>query len=177
MDLLAQAEHDEQASSILISPDRNFIKCVENSITNFLPEMERAKIIKASLENNGVMIKTENFKQAIEIVNVIAPEHLELAVIDPEILLDDIKHAGAIFMGSYSAESLGDYCAGPNHVLPTAHTARFSSPLGVYDFQKKTSLIKCDRSSVLNIAKVTSVLARGEGLTAHARSAEFRRDS
>ena len=177
MDLLAQAEHDEQASSILISSDRNFIKRVENSITNFLPEMERAKIIEASLENNGAMIKTENFKQAIEIVNAIAPEHLELAVIDPEILLDDIKHAGAIFMGSYSAESLGDYCAGPNHVLPTAHTARFSSPLGVYDFQKKTSLIKCDRNSVLNIAKVASVLARGEGLTAHARSAEFRRDS
>ena len=177
MDLLAQAEHDEQASSILISSDRNFIKRVENSITNFLPEMERAKIIEASLENNGAMIKTENFKQAIEIVNAIAPEHLELAVIDPEILLDDIKHAGAIFIGNYSAESLGDYCAGPNHVLPTAHTARFSSPLGVYDFQKKTSLIKCDRSSVLNIAKVASVLARGEGLTAHARSAEFRRNS
>ena len=177
MDLLAQAEHDEQASSILISSDRNFIRRVENSITNFLPEMERAKIIEASLENNGAMIKTENFKQAIEIVNAIAPEHLELAVIDPEILLDDIKHAGAIFIGNYSAESLGDYCAGPNHVLPTAHTARFSSPLGVYDFQKKTSLIKCDRSSVSNIAKVASVLARGEGLTAHARSAEFRRDS
>ena len=177
MDMLAQAEHDEEACSILISSDKDLIESVENSIMKFLPEMERAEIIEASLKNNGLIIKTEDFKQAIETVNIIAPEHLELAVADPEALLDDIKHAGAIFMGNYSAESLGDYCAGPNHVLPTAQTARFSSPLGVYDFQKKTSLIKCDRSSVSEIAKVASVLARGEGLTAHARSAELRRNS
>ena len=176
MDLLAQAEHDEEASAILISPDKNFIACVEKSIMKFLPEMERANIIEASLRNNGIMIRTEDFKQAIKIVNFLAPEHLELAVSNPEVLLNDIKHAGAIFMGNYSAESLGDYCAGPNHVLPTGRTSKFSSPLGVYDFQKKTSLIKCDNGSVSKIAEVASVLARGEGLTAHARSAEFRND-
>ena len=177
MDLLAQAEHDEEASAILISPNANIIKSVEKSIEKFLPQMERAEIIQASLNNNGLIIKTKDFTQAVEIVNIIAPEHLELAVIDPEILLEDIKHAGAIFMGNYSAESIGDYCAGPNHVLPTSHTARFSSPLGVYDFQKKTSLIKCDGNSVSEIAKVASILAHGEGLTAHARSAEFRHRS
>ena len=177
MDLLAQAEHDEEASAILISPNANVIKSVEKSIEKFLPQMERAEIIQASLNNNGLIIKTKDFTQAVEIVNIIAPEHLELAVIDPEILLEDIKHAGAIFMGNYSAESIGDYCAGPNHVLPTSHTARFSSPLGVYDFQKKTSLIKCDGNSVSEIARVASILAHGEGLTAHARSAEFRHRS
>ena len=177
MDLLAQAEHDEEASAILISPNANVIKSVEKSIEKFLPQMERAEIIQASLNNNGLIIKTKDFTQAVEIVNIIAPEHLELAVIDPEILLEDIKHAGAIIMGNYSAESIGDYCAGPNHVLPTSHTARFSSPLGVYDFQKKTSLIKCDGNSVSEIARVASILAHGEGLTAHARSAEFRHRS
>ena len=177
MDLLAQAEHDEEATAILISPDKSFIDRVEKSIIKFLPDMERASIIKASLKKNGIMIKTEDFKQAINIVNILAPEHLELAVTNPEELLPGVKHAGAIFMGSYSAESLGDYCAGPNHVLPTGRTARFSSPLGVYDFQKKTSLIKCGNGSVSNIAEVASILARGEGLTAHARSAEFRNDS
>ena len=177
MDLLAQAEHDEEASAILISPNADIIKSVEKSIEKFLPQMERAEIIQASLNNNGLIIKTKDFAQAVEIVNIIAPEHLELAVIDPEILLEDIKHAGAIFMGNYSAESIGDYCAGPNHVLPTSHTARFSSPLGVYDFQKKTSLIKCDGNSVSEIARVASILAHGEGLTAHARSAEFRHRS
>jgi histidinol dehydrogenase len=177
MDMFAQAEHDEQASAILISPDADFIKQVENSIEKLLPEMERAEIINASLASNGAMIKVDDLKQAIEIVNVIAPEHLELSVNDPDALLKDIRHAGAIFMGHYSAESLGDYCAGPNHVLPTARTARFSSPLGVYDFQKQSSLIKCASNSVANIAETASVLARGEGLTAHARSAEYRRDS
>ena len=177
MDLLAQAEHDEEATAILISPDKSFIDRVEKSIIKFLPDMERASIIEASLKKNGIMIKTEDFKQAINIVNILAPEHLELAVTNPEELLSGVKHAGAIFMGSYSAESLGDYCAGPNHVLPTGRTARFSSPLGVYDFQKKTSLIKCKNGSVSNIAEVASILARGEGLTAHARSAEFRNDS
>ncbi len=175
MDMFAQAEHDEQASAILISADSEFITQVESSIDKLLPEMERAEIIKSSLSSNGAMIKVEDIKQAIDVVNIIAPEHLELAVSDPDALLDDIKHAGAIFMGHYSAESLGDYCAGPNHVLPTARTARFSSPLGVYDFQKQSSLIKCNSSSVKEIAKTASVLAHGEGLTAHARSAEYRR--
>ncbi len=175
MDMFAQAEHDEQASAILISADSELLSQVENSIDKLLPDMERAEIINASLSSNGAMIKVEDIKQAIDVVNIIAPEHLELAVSDPDALLDDIKHAGAIFMGHYSAESLGDYCAGPNHVLPTARTARFSSPLGVYDFQKQSSLIKCNSSSVKEIAKTAAVLARGEGLTAHARSAEYRR--
>ncbi len=177
IDMFAQAEHDEEASAILISADADFITQVENSIEKLLPEMERAEIIKASLTNNGALIKVDDLKQAIDLVNIIAPEHLELAVSNPEALLDDISHAGAIFMGHYSAESLGDYCAGPNHVLPTARTARFSSPLGVYDFQKQSSLIKCTSDSVTDIAETASVLARGEGLTAHARSAEYRRDS
>lgn len=177
MDMFAQAEHDEQASAILISPDADFISQVENSIEKLLPEMERTEIIKKALASNGAMIKVNDLKQAIEVVNIIAPEHLELAVSDPDSLLDDIRHAGAIFMGHYSAESLGDYCAGPNHVLPTARTARFSSPLGVYDFQKQSSLIKCTSSSVTDIAETASVLAHGEGLTAHAKSAEYRRDS
>lgn len=177
MDMFAQAEHDEQASAILISPDTDFIAKVENSIEKLLPEMERAEIIKAALSNNGAMIKVDSLKQAVEVVNAIAPEHLELAVDDPDVLLDDIRHAGAIFLGHYSAESLGDYCAGPNHVLPTARTARFSSPLGVYDFQKQSSIIKCAEKSVARIANTASVLAHGEGLTAHARSAEYRRDS
>jgi histidinol dehydrogenase len=177
MDMFAQAEHDEQASSILISPDADFISQVQNSIEKLLPEMERADIINASLSKNGAIIKTDDLKQAIEIVNVIAPEHLELAVSDPESLLDSIRHAGAIFMGHYTAESIGDYCAGPNHVLPTARTAKFSSPLGVYDFQKQSSLIKCIKGSVNEIADTASVLARGEGLTAHARSAEYRINS
>lgn len=177
MDMFAQAEHDEEASAILISPDADFINLVENSIAKLLPDMERSRIITASLTKNGAMIKVDDLKQAIDIVNVIAPEHLELAVDDPDALLDDIRHAGAIFMGHYTAESIGDYCAGPNHVLPTARTARFSSPLGVYDFQKYSSLIKCVKNSVDGIAKTASVLARGEGLTAHARSAEYRRDT
>jgi len=174
MDMFAQAEHDEQASAILISPDADFIAQVESSIEKLLPEMERVEIIKASLTKNGAMIKVDDLKQAIEVVNIIAPEHLELAVSDPDTLLDSIRHAGAIFMGHYSAESLGDYCAGPNHVLPTARTARFSSPLGVYDFQKQSSLIKCAKNSVSSLAETASVLARGEGLTGHARSAEYR---
>ncbi len=177
MDLFAQAEHDEQASSILITPDEKFIEAVEKSIERLLPGMERAEIIKASLSNNGAMIKVDDLKKAVEIVNIIAPEHLELAVSDPDALLGEIRHAGAIFMGHYSAESLGDYCAGPNHVLPTARTARFSSPLGVYDFQKQSSIIKCSSGSVKEIAETASALARGEGLTAHARSAEFRLNS
>lgn len=175
MDLFAQSEHDEQATAILISPDADFIERVNDSINRLLPGMERAEIISTSLKNNGAMIKVNDLRQAIEIVNVIAPEHLELAVDDPDALLEDIKHAGAIFMGHYAAEAMGDYCAGPNHVLPTARTARFSSPLGVYDFQKQSSIIKCSADSVSNIADTASILARGEGLTAHARSAEYRK--
>jgi histidinol dehydrogenase len=177
MDMFAQAEHDELASAILISPDADFISQVEKSIERLLPEMERAEIIKAALSNNSAIIKVNDLNQAIDVVNTIAPEHLELAVSDPDALLDDIRHAGAIFMGHYSAESLGDYCAGPNHVLPTARTARFSSPLGVYDFQKQSSIIKCNSQSVTSIAETATVLAHGESLTAHARSAEYRRDS
>ena len=174
MDMFAQAEHDERASAILITPDENFISQVENSIERLLPEMERAKIIRASLTSNAAIIKVSDLKEAIRIVNIIAPEHLELSVSAPEALLDDVRHAGAIFIGHYAAESIGDYCAGPNHVLPTARTARFSSPLGVYDFQKKSSIIMCTHSSVNEIAKTASILAKGEGFTAHARSAEYR---
>ena len=177
MDLFAQAEHDEQASAILVSTDADFIEQVADSIERLLPQMERSEIIKASLSANGAFIKVNDFEQAAEVINSVAPEHLELSVADPESLLPAIRHAGAIFMGNYAAESLGDYCAGPNHVLPTARTARFSSPLGVYDFQKHSSLIMCSSISVTEIAETASVLARGEGLTAHARSAEYRRDA
>ena len=174
MDLFAQAEHDEEACSILISPDGDFLKAVLCSIENLLPEMERADIIQSSIENNGALIHVDNMETAIDITNQIAPEHLELSVEDPESILPGIRHAGAIFMGRYTAEVLGDYCAGPNHVLPTSRTARFSSPLGVYDFQKRSSIIMCTEQSANRIAKISSVLARGEGLIAHARSAEYR---
>ncbi len=177
MDMFAQAEHDEEASAILICTDDSVIDKVAGSVDKLLPDMERAEIIKTSLASNGALIKVKDLDDAASVVNIIAPEHLELAVSDPEALLPAIRHAGAIFMGHYAAESLGDYCAGPNHVLPTARTARFSSPLGVYDFQKQSSLIMCSSISVTEIADTASVLARGEGLTAHARSAEYRRDS
>jgi histidinol dehydrogenase len=177
MDMFAQAEHDEEASAILICPDQSYIESVQKSVQKLLPEIERAEIIKASLIKNGAFIKVADLDEAAEIVNKIAPEHLELSVNDPEALLPMIRHAGAIFMGNYAAETLGDYCAGPNHVLPTARTARFSSPLGVYDFQKHSSLIMSNSKSVTEIADTASILARGEGLTAHARSAEYRRDS
>jgi histidinol dehydrogenase len=174
MDLFAQAEHDEDACSILISPDDAFLDAVKKSIEQLLPEMERADIIKSSLENNGALILVQDMDNAIALVNRIAPEHLELSVAEPESLLPGICNAGAIFMGTYAAEVLGDYCAGPNHVLPTSRTARFSSPLGVYDFQKRSSLIMCTEKSASGLAATASVLARGEGLTAHARSAEYR---
>lgn len=174
MDLLAQAEHDEDARAILLCLDDNFIDAVKQSIDRLLPEMPRANIIRASLEKNGALIKITDLTQAVELINRIAPEHLELLVSDPAAMLAGIKHAGAIFMGHYTAEVLGDYCAGPNHVLPTAGTARFSSPLGVYDFQKRSSLIMCSDKSVTSLAATASVLARGEGLIAHARSAEMR---
>ena len=174
MDMFAQAEHDELASAILISADAGFISRVRACIEKRLPEMARAGIIRASLNNNGALIKVNDLAEAIEVVNIIAPEHLELAVTDPNALLADIRHAGAIFMGHHSAESLGDYCAGPNHVLPTGRSARFSSPLGVHDFQKQSSIIQCRAGAVAGIAKTAATLARAEGLSAHARSAELR---
>jgi histidinol dehydrogenase len=174
MDMFSQAEHDENAQAILISDDDNFLVAVQLSIDTLLPTMERAEIIKASLLARGALIKVNDLTQAAEVANVIAPEHLELSVEDPEALSKNIRHAGAIFMGRYTAEALGDYCAGPNHVLPTSSTARFSSPLGVYDFQKRSSIINCSAAGADNLGKVASILARGESLTAHARSAEYR---
>jgi histidinol dehydrogenase len=174
MDLFSQAEHDENAQSILISDKDEFLDQVENSINRLLPEMERAEIIRASLTGRGAFIKVADLNQAAEVANRIAPEHLELSVADPEALADNIRNAGAIFMGRYTAEALGDYCAGPNHVLPTSSTARYSSPLGVYDFQKRSSLINCSAVGASELGRVASVLARGESLTAHARSAEYR---
>jgi histidinol dehydrogenase len=174
MDLFSQAEHDENAQSILISDDADFLTAVEASIYKLLPTMERAEIITASLSTRGALIKADNLNQAAEVANIIASEHLELSVENPEALCEKIRHAGAIFMGRYTAEALGDYAAGPNHVLPTSSTARFSSPLGVYDFQKRSSLINCSESGASELGKTASVLARGEFLTAHARSAEYR---
>ncbi|MDX1368897.1 histidinol dehydrogenase [Pseudomonas sp.] len=174
MDLFSQAEHDEDAQSILLSPDAAFLDRVAKSIAKLLPTMERAEIIRASLEARGALIQVADMAQAIEVANRIAPEHLELSVENPEQYLPLIRHAGAIFMGRYTAEALGDYCAGPNHVLPTSGTARYSSPLGVYDFQKRSSIIHCSAAGASELGKSASVLARGESLTAHARSAEYR---
>jgi histidinol dehydrogenase len=174
MDLFSQAEHDEDAQPILISPDAAFLDRVAASIARLLPEMERRDIIEASLNRRAALIQTLDLAEAAQIVNFIAPEHLELSVAKPEELLPLIRHAGAIFMGRHTAEALGDYCAGPNHVLPTSRTARFSSPLGVYDFQKRTSLIDCSPAGATMLGRTASVLARGEGLSAHARSAEYR---
>jgi histidinol dehydrogenase len=174
MDLFSQAEHDENAQAILISDNAEFFNQVEASINKLLPEMERAEIIRASLLGRGAFIKVNDLHQAAEITNRIAPEHLELSVAEPQLLCDQIRNAGAIFLGRYTAEALGDYCAGPNHVLPTSSTARYSSPLGVYDFQKRSSLINCSAAGAQQLGKIASVLARGESLTAHARSAEFR---
>jgi len=174
MDLFSQAEHDEEAQSILVCPDADFIEQVKQSIERLLEEMPRKEIIKTSLEDRAAFIAVADMTQAIEVANHIAPEHLELSVDDAESWAQKIRHAGAIFMGRYTAEALGDYCAGPNHVLPTSGTARFSSPLGVYDFQKRSSLIGCSAQGASELGKTASVLAHGEGLTAHARSAEYR---
>ncbi|MBH9306899.1 histidinol dehydrogenase [Pseudomonas aeruginosa] len=174
MDLFSQAEHDEDAQSILVSPDAAFLDRVADSIARLLPTMERAEIIRTSLEGRGALIQVADPAQACAVANRIAPEHLELSVADPESWLPEIRHAGAIFMGRYTAEALGDYCAGPNHVLPTSGTARFSSPLGVYDFQKRASIINCSAEGASVLGRTASVLARGESLTAHARSAEYR---
>ncbi len=174
MDLFSQAEHDEDAQSILVSTDADFLDAVAASIEKLLPTMERADIIRTSLTERGALIHAADKADALNLINRIAPEHLELSVADPEAWLPEIRHAGAIFMGRYTAEALGDYCAGPNHVLPTSGTARFSSPLGVYDFQKRSSLIQCSADGASELGKVASILARGEHLTAHARSAEYR---
>ena len=174
MDLFSQAEHDEDAQPILISPDPAFLERVAASIERLLPALERRDIVEASLCRRAALIQVRDLTEAAEVANFIAPEHLELSVEKPEELLPLIRHAGAIFMGRYTAEALGDYCAGPNHVLPTSRTARFSSPLGVYDFQKRTSIIHCSPTGATTLGRTASVLARGEGLTAHARSAELR---
>lgn len=174
MDLFSQAEHDEDAQPILISLDAAFLDQVAASVERLLPGLERREIITASLERRAALIQVRNWAEAAQVVNFIAPEHLELSVDRPEALLPLIRHAGAIFMGRYTAEAVGDYCAGPNHVLPTSRTARFSSPLGVYDFQKRSSLIHCSPAGAATLGRIASLLARGEGLTAHARSAEFR---
>ena len=176
MDLFSQAEHDEDAQAILLCPDKDFIKEVERSISKLLPTMDREDIIKTSLKNRGALILTQDIDDAVEISNRIAPEHLELSVDDPESIVDDIKHAGAIFMGRYSSEALGDYCAGTNHVLPTSSTARFSSPLGVYDFTKRSSIVMASKEGAKKLGETASVLAYGEGLQAHARSALYRTD-
>jgi histidinol dehydrogenase len=174
MDLFSQAEHDEIAQAILLSPDRGLIERVVESMRRQLEGLPRRAIIEASLAARGALIHVRDLDEACEIANRIAPEHLELAVEDPEALLPKIRHAGAIFLGHHASESLGDYCAGPNHVLPTSRTARFSSPLGVYDFQKRSSLIAVSRDAAQRLGRAAATLARAEGLEAHARSAEWR---
>ena len=174
MDLFSQAEHDELAQSILLCPDADYVERVRASINRQINDMPRAEVIRASLEGRGALIVTRSMDEACEISNTIAPEHLEISAVNPELWAEKIRHAGAIFMGAYTSESLGDYCAGPNHVLPTSGTARFSSPLGVYDFQKRSSLIHVSEQGAQSLGRIASTLAHGEGLTAHARSAELR---
>ena len=174
MDLFSQAEHDEVAQAILLSPSATMITAVAASIARLLPGMPRRKVIAASLANRGALIQARDLVEACAIANSIAPEHMELAVADPDALLPLIHHAGAIFLGHYASESLGDYCAGPNHVLPTARSARFSSPLGVYDFQKRSSVIAVSAAGAQTLGALAATLAHGEGLTAHARAAELR---
>ena len=174
MDLFSQAEHDEDAQSILVCPDADFIAQVQASINKLVETMPRKAIISTSLQGRGALILAQDMDEAVKVANYIAPEHLELSVENPREMAKQIRHAGAIFMGRYTAEALGDYCAGPNHVLPTSRTARFSSPLGVYDFQKRSSLIDCSAQGASELGKIASILAHGEGLTAHARSAEYR---
>ena len=174
MDLFSQAEHDELAQAILLSPDANFLDQVAHSINRLLSDMPRKAVIQASLEHRGALIQVQNLDEACTLANKIAPEHLELSVDQPEIWANKIRHAGAIFLGRNACEALGDYCAGPNHVLPTSRTARFSSPLGVYDFQKRSSLIQVSQQGAAKLGAIASVLAHGEGLQAHALSAEYR---
>jgi histidinol dehydrogenase len=174
MDLFSQAEHDEDAQAILISPDAAYLDAVAASLQRLLPSLSRADIASQSLNKRGALIQVADMAEAIALANRIAPEHLELALANSEAYLDQIRHAGAIFVGSYTSEALGDYCAGPSHVLPTSGTARFSSPLGVYDFQKRSSVIGCSQQGAQTLGRIASVLARAESLEAHARSAEYR---
>ncbi len=174
MDLFSQAEHDEDAQSIIICPDAAYLDRIAAALERLLPTMERQAIIRTSLQDRGALIQVRDLDEAVQVANFIAPEHLELSLVDPQAWVHKIRHAGAIFMGPHTSEALGDYCAGPNHVLPTSRTARFSSPLGVYDFQKRSSLIMCSAEGASVLGKTASVLARGEGFTAHARSAEYR---
>lgn len=174
MDLFSQAEHDEDAAAILISTDNIFLDAVQDSMNRLIKEMPRADIIRTALQRRGAFIQVKDLDEAIEVSNFIAPEHLELSIEEPQAYVSKVRHAGAIFMGRYTAEALGDYCAGPNHVLPTSRTARFSSPLGVYDFQKRSSLIMCSQTGAHTLGQTASIIAYGEGLTAHARSAEYR---
>ncbi|HPU79123.1 histidinol dehydrogenase [Accumulibacter sp.] len=177
MDLFSQAEHDELAQSVLICPDAAYIERVAASLDTLLPTMPRQQVIRAALENRGALIQVRDLDEACGIANRIAPEHLELSVSDAEAWVEKIHHAGAIFIGRYTSESLGDYCAGPNHVLPTSGSARFSSPLGVYDFQKRTSLIRVSQAGAKTLGRIAATLAYGEGLPAHARAAEYRLES
>jgi histidinol dehydrogenase len=174
MDLFSQAEHDESAQAILLSPDPRYLDAVSESIGRLIAEMPRKKIIAASLKNRGALILTRDLDEACEVANRIAPEHLELAVENPEKFSEKLRSVGAIFLGPWSSEAIGDYCAGPNHVLPTAGTARFSSPLGVYDFQKRTSIIAVSKAAAVSLGRIAKTLADGEGLPAHARAAEMR---
>ena len=174
MDLFSQAEHDESAQAILLSPSEQYLDAVGASISRLIDEMPRKSVIAASLKNRGALILTRDLDEACEVANRIAPEHLELAVNDPEKLASRLRSVGAIFLGPWSSEAIGDYCAGPNHVLPTAGTARFSSPLGVYDFQKRTSLIAVSKAAASSLGRISKILAEGEGLAAHARAAEMR---
>ena len=174
MDLFSQAEHDELAQALLLSPDGGFLDAVESSIRRLLAQMPRSEVIVTSLRERGALIKTRDLEEAAAVANQAAPEHLELSVEDPLALAKKIRHAGAIFLGRNTCEALGDYCAGPNHVLPTSRTARFSSPLGVYDFQKRSSLIMASAQGAQTLGRIAATLAYGEGLQAHAKSAEFR---
>ena len=176
MDMFSQAEHDEAAQAILVSPDAAFLDRVAASMARLLDGMPRKTVIAASLAGRGALIRVRDLDEACDIANRIAPEHLELSVADPQPWIEKIRHAGALFVGRYSSEALGDYCAGPNHVLPTSRTARFSSPLGVYDFQKRTSLIQVSQAGAKTLGRIAATLAYGEGLGAHARSAELRID-
>jgi histidinol dehydrogenase len=174
MDLFSQAEHDELAQSILVCPDADYLDRVRSSVNRLIEDMPRKDVIRTSLTNRGAMVKVRDMDEACAIANLIAAEHLEISAAEPNQWADKIRHAGAMFLGRYSSESLGDYCAGPNHVLPTSRTARFSSPLGVYDFQKRSSIIHVSEDGAQTLGKVAAELAYGEGLQAHARSAELR---
>jgi histidinol dehydrogenase len=176
LDLFSQAEHDEIAQAILVSPDAAYLDAVEAEIARLLPTLARREVVTASLAARGALIEARDLDEACAIANRIAPEHLELSVADPQVWLPKLKNAGAIFLGRYSSEAIGDYCAGPNHVLPTSGSARFSSALGVYDFQKRSSVIEVSRGGAVSLGRLAATLARGEGLDAHARSAEARLD-